>query len=77
MPDRVETERAEISEEYEDLSFEEALTELEAVVDRLEGEALPLDEAVALYHRGQVLAAICQKRLDNVELQVEKLSREP
>lgn len=61
-------------DDLEALSFEEALTELELVVERLEGEVLPLDEAVKLYNRGQALAKLCQRRLDEVELKVEQLS---
>ncbi len=70
-----ETKRsAEHIEELEALSFEEALTELERVIDRLEREVLPLDEAVELYSQGQSLAKLCQRRLDEVELKVEQLS---
>ena len=61
-------------EELAALSFEEALTELELVVERLESEVLPLDEAVELYNKGQTLAQLCQRRLDEVELKVERLS---
>lgn len=65
---------AELMEAFEALSFEEAMTELEQVVERLESEVLPLDEAVELYNKGQALAKHCQRRLDEVELQVEQLS---
>ena len=64
----------ELMTDLETLSFEEALTELELVVERLESEVLPLDEAVELYNRGQALAALCQRRLDEVELKVEQLA---
>jgi exodeoxyribonuclease VII small subunit len=59
-----------------DLAFEEALTELESVVERLEGEGLTLDETVALYKRGRDLAGHCQHLLDTVELRVEQLTTE-
>lgn len=69
------TERSvEITEALEALSFEEALTELEQVVERLESEVLPLDEAVELYSKGQRLTKLCQRRLDEVELKMEQLS---
>jgi exodeoxyribonuclease VII small subunit len=61
-------------EELAALTFEEALTELELVVERLESEVLPLDEAVELYNKGQALAKLCRRRLDEVELKVERLS---
>jgi exodeoxyribonuclease VII small subunit len=63
-----------LMEELEALSFEEALAELERVVERLESEVLPLDEAVELFNRGQTLTQLCQRRLDQVELKVEQLA---
>jgi len=60
---------AEISE----LSFEEAFAELEETVRRLEAGELTLEESLALFERGQALAAHCQKKLDAAELKVEQL----
>jgi len=61
-------------ESIKDLPFEKAVTELESVVGKLEGDGLSLDETVALYERGRVLAAYCQKLLDNVSLRVQQLN---
>jgi len=61
-------------ESIKDLPFEKAVTELESVVAKLEGDGLSLDETVALYERGRALAAHCQQLLDNVSLRVEQLS---
>jgi exodeoxyribonuclease VII small subunit len=58
----------------ERLSFEEALAELEATVQKLEAGNLPLAEAIALYERGMALARCCGERLDGAELQIEQLS---
>lgn len=55
------------------LSFDQALTELEGVVQRLEGTALSLEETVALYQRGRMLAGHCQRLLDEAELRVSRL----
>lgn len=55
------------------LSFDQALTELEGVVQRLEGTALSLEETVALYQRGRMLAEHCQRLLDEAELRVSRL----
>jgi len=55
------------------LSFDQALTELEGVVQRLEGAALSLEETVALYQRGRMLAEHCQHLLDEAELRVSRL----
>lgn len=59
--------------EINELSFEEAFAELEATVARLEQGDLPLEEAIALFERGQALAAHCGLQLDAAELQVRQL----
>ena len=59
--------------EIEGLSFEEALAELEAIVERLEGESLSLDETMALYERGRQLAQHCQTLLDAASLKFQRL----
>ncbi len=56
-----------------ELSFEQALAELEGIVAKLEGGTLALDETVALYQRGRSLAAHCQQLLDGVDLKVRQL----
>ncbi len=62
----------------EELSFEEAFRELEEIVaqlEGLEGSALALDDSLALYERGQRLAARCNTQLDTAELRVQQLER--
>lgn len=61
------------SKALEDLSFEEALAELESIVQKLEEGSLALEETVALYRRGRTLAAHCQGLLDDVELRIQQL----
>ena len=56
-----------------ELSFEEAYTELQSVIQKLESDELVLDESVSLYERGRHLSAHCQKLLDNAELRIKKL----
>jgi len=53
------------------ISYEQALGELERIVAALESEERPLEEALALYERGQVLARFCAGLLDNAELKVQ------
>jgi exodeoxyribonuclease VII small subunit len=60
-------------EQSSELTYEEALGELEGILSKLEGEGLTLDETVTLYERGQVLAHYCQRLLDTVELRVQQL----
>ena len=53
-----------------DLTFEQAFAELEESVRTLENGELPLEESLALYERGQELAAYCAKMLDEAELKI-------
>jgi len=56
------------------MSFEEALAELEAIVQKLERGQLDLDGAIVAYERGTVLRQHCAAKLQEAELRVEKLS---
>jgi exodeoxyribonuclease VII small subunit len=58
----------------EELTYEQAFAELEAIVVALETEERTLDEAIANYERGQALAKHCANLLDNAELKVQQLS---
>jgi exodeoxyribonuclease VII small subunit len=58
----------------ENLSFEEAYSELETAVQRLEQGDLTLEEAITLYEWGMRLAQHCSDALDAAELQVQQLS---
>jgi exodeoxyribonuclease VII small subunit len=55
------------------LSFEEALAELERIVQRLESGQTPLEESSAIYERGAALKGHCEKRLEAARLRVEKV----
>lgn len=59
-----------------DLTYEQALAELEGVVAALEGEQNPLDESMRLFERGQALVARCSELLEAAELKVKQLSGE-
>ena len=58
----------------EELSYEEAFAELETIVNVLEGEQNPLDEAMSLFERGQALVKRCSELLEGAELKVRELS---
>ena len=60
--------------QVEELSYEEALAELEGIVESLEGEQSPLEEAMKLFERGQALAAHCGALLESAQLKVQKLA---
>jgi exodeoxyribonuclease VII small subunit len=57
------------------VDFEQALGELEAVVERLEHGELPLEEALKQFERGIELARNCQSSLKQAEQKVEILLR--
>ena len=59
--------------ELENMSFEDAINELEKIVDELEGNEISLDEAVNAYERGSKLKNICQERLNEAKMKVEKI----
>lgn len=58
------------------LTYEEAFAELEEIVNTLEDEQKPLDEAMKLFERGQALVARCSELLDAAQLKVKQLSDE-
>lgn len=62
----------------EELSYEEALDELEGIVDSLEGDASQnsLEDSMRLFERGQALVAHCSTLLESAQLKVQQLAGE-
>jgi exodeoxyribonuclease VII small subunit len=58
----------------EELSYEEALAELEEIVSALESEQNQLEDSIKLFERGQALAARCSVLLEAAELKVKKVA---
>jgi exodeoxyribonuclease VII small subunit len=58
------------------VSFEEAMSELEQLVARMEAGELPLEASVAAYRRGSELVKYCAAQLDKVDSQVKVLESE-
>ncbi len=56
-------------------TFEEAQRELELIVERLERGDVALEEAIALWQRGEELYRFCAAKLDAAQGQVEELAR--
>jgi exodeoxyribonuclease VII small subunit len=56
------------------LSFEAALAELEAIVQRLERGQLDLEASIAAYERGTALRQHCATKLEEARLRVEKIT---
>ena len=55
------------------LSFEQALAELETIVQELESGQAPLERSIEMYERGARLKAHCESRLEAARLKVEKI----
>ena len=62
-----------MSAEASSLTFEQALSELEQIVQKLEAGDASLDDAIKAYSRGIELKNQCQQRLVSARLQVEKI----
>jgi exodeoxyribonuclease VII small subunit len=60
-----------------EMSFEEALAELERVVDALEHGEVPLERSIDLYERGEALRKVCEKRLKDAQMRVERIIAGP
>lgn len=60
----------------ENLSFEQALAELEAIVANLERGNVPLEESIAIYERGEALKQRCEALLKAAEARVETITRD-
>ncbi|REL39104.1 exodeoxyribonuclease VII small subunit [Rhodohalobacter sp. SW132] len=61
--------------EAERPSFEEALTQLEAIVEKLDDEEITLEESVKLYEEGLKLSKICSATLESAELKIEEIEK--
>jgi exodeoxyribonuclease VII small subunit len=56
------------------MSFEQALKELEGIVDRLEKGDVELEASILIYERGEALKVHCENLLRRAEAKVEKIS---
>tara|TARA_B110000008_G_scaffold192586_1_gene191275 strand:- start:2752 stop:2991 length:240 start_codon:yes stop_codon:yes gene_type:complete len=57
-----------------EMSFEDAMNELETVVTSLEGSQVTLDDSIAMYERGAALKAHCEAKLKAAEEKVAKIT---
>ena len=62
------------SSEISNISFESAVRELEAIVNQMETNQLPLQDALNAFKHGTALLQQCQKTLADVEQQVRILN---
>ena len=61
------------SNELEKMNFEDAMKELENLVDSLDKGDVSLDEAIAAYDRGSQLKDHCQKKLNEAKMKIETI----
>ena len=61
------------TKEIEDLSFEEALEQLDETVNALESGSLTLAQSMAMYERGMKLARVCNEMLTSAEMKVTRI----
>ena len=57
-----------------DLSFEQALVELENIVTSLENGKAPLEDSISSYERGIALKKHCEKKLNEAQEKIEKIT---
>ena len=58
----------------DNITFEEALKELEAISAKLESQDIPLDEAIELFEKGIKLSKECAVKLENAKQRIELLT---
>jgi len=61
------------SDDIAKLTFEQALQQLEAIVQQLEKGQVPLEESIAFYEKGTALKAHCEAKLRDAEARIEKI----
>ena len=60
--------------EINEMSFEQAVAELEGIIKKLEEGRLMLDDAVRAFERGSELRKFCEKKLEEAKLKIECLA---
>jgi exodeoxyribonuclease VII small subunit len=58
------------------VTFEEAMQQLEDIVEQLEEGDVPLEEAISIYKKGMELSKLCHDKLRNVEEQLTEILTE-
>ena len=66
-----------IPTEINEMSFEEALAELDGIVGALEQGSNKLDDAIKAYERGTLLKQHCEAKLKEAKERIEKISVSP
>jgi len=62
-----------MSENIDELTFEQGIKKLENILSKLESEDTPLDQMISLYEEANQLTVICKKKLDDADQRMAKL----
>jgi exodeoxyribonuclease VII small subunit len=73
MSERMAAETNDVKTDVAGLSFEQAVSELENIVARLERGDVPLDQSIEIYERGESLKKHCENLLNAAEARIEKI----
>ena len=63
--------------DIKELTFEQALSELEEIVEKLEQGDIDLEDSIDIYERGTLLKAHCEEKLKTAKLKVDKIVSQP
>lgn len=63
-------------DQKERLSFEDALIQLESIVEQLESQEITLEDSVKLYEQGMELSKLCNQVLHQAELKIQQVNDE-
>ena len=69
--------RKAITDDIKKLSFEEALSELEEIVENLERGDIELEDSISIYERGVILKAHCEDKLKTAKMKIDKIISHP
>jgi len=65
-----------MSEMKNEITFEEAMEQLEVIVEKLEEGDVPLEKAISYFQEGMKLSKLCHDKLQHVEKQMDQILRE-
>ncbi len=66
----------EMEQSCKDMPFEQALEELEKLVDDMEQGELPLDDMIKCFEKGTILSKLCRQKLSKLEKKIEVLVKD-
>ena len=66
-----------MTEEIKDISFEDALLQLENIVRELEAGRIKLDDAVTAYEKAVALKQFCENKIKAAPLKIDKIQLSP